>query len=161
MPPATALFGKLPGLGDFVARGLPPGLRAPLDRWLTTHLARHARAPETWPAAGLRATLILNGTSLTALILPSSDRAGRAFPLACCHLPGLDRAAAEAWCAAALPAALAATEGMLDPDALIAALPAPIPGTDPAPGLWTADSTGLPDSPEQALARIFGPVSSG
>ncbi|TCO70523.1 type VI secretion system-associated protein TagF [Rhodovulum euryhalinum] len=162
--PGSALFGKVPALGDFVARGLPSGLRAPLDRWLTAHLAQRAQAPETWPDGGLRATLILNGTSLSALILPSADRTGRAFPLACCHLPGLGRAAADAWCDAALPAACGAANGTLAADALIAALaalPAPAPG--PAePGLWARDRPSPADEPtETALARLFGPVSSG
>ncbi|RSK41050.1 type VI secretion system-associated protein TagF, partial [Rhodovulum iodosum] len=89
----AALFGKLPCRGDFVARGFPAGLRGALDRWLTVHLARRAAAD--WPEGGLRATLTLGGASLTALILPSRDRAGRAFPLAACRLPGLPRGAAE------------------------------------------------------------------
>lgn len=159
----VAFFGKLPGQGDFVTRGLPSGLRNPLDRWLTAHLAARARSPESWPPGGLRATLNIARTSLSALILPSRDRAGRAFPLACCHLPGLSWAGAEAWCEAALPAARAATDGELNADDLLAALAAlPAPDLDPPePGLWT---TAPPDpalDAETALAELMGPVSSG
>lgn len=158
----AALFGKLPCRGDFVARGLPAGLRAPLDRWLTCHLAPRAR--DTWPEGGLRATLALAGHTLSALILPSADRAGRAFPLACCHLPGLSHAAAEAWCDAALPAAMTATRGALSPDALrdaLAALPQ-APEAPPAPGLWTAGRDPMAaDPPAPALAALLGPLSSG
>ncbi len=34
-----ALFGKLPGHGDFVSRGVPGGLRDRLDQWLSDWLA--------------------------------------------------------------------------------------------------------------------------
>lgn len=151
----AALFGKLPAHGDFVARGLPPGLRAPLDRWVSAHLA--GRAPETWPEGGLRTTRALSGHSLTALILPSHDRAGRAFPLACCHLPGLGHAAAEAWCAAALGTATAASRGKMTADALQAALSAlpPVDTTSPEPGVWTAGQAISDGVEDAALAAAF------
>ena len=164
MNAAAALFGKLPSQGDFVARGLPAGLRLPLDRWLTRHLALRAKRPETWPVDGLRITFGFEATTLTGLILPSSDRAGRAFPLACCHLPGLSLDAAEEWCDAALPSARAALAGAISADSLQAALAAlPADSEDPAePGIWAGSHAPLPPDPaEAALAVLRGPVSSG
>jgi len=160
----AAFFGKLPGQGDFVTRGLPPGLRAPLDRWLTRHLALRAKQPGLWPEYGLRATLGFGGASLTALILPSSDRAGRAFPLACCHLPGLSRDAAEDWCDAALPSAQAALADAISADSLLAALAAlPFDQDEPPElALWTSGHDPLPPEPaENALAMLMGPFNSG
>jgi len=159
----AAIFGKLPLHGDFVARGLPAGLRGALDRWLTRHLARRAHAPQSWPPGGLRATLILGGDSLSALILPSMDRAGRAFPLACCYLPGLAWEDADGWCDAATPTARAACDGALSADSLQAALAAlPAPDIDlPDPGIWATDEPDATDAPVEAvLAALMGPLSS-
>ena len=152
-------------MGDFVSRNLPVGLRPRLDRWLTVHLAPRARDPGVWPTGGLRATLCLGGQSLTASILPSCDRSGRAFPLACCHLPGMSAAPARNWCDAALPRALAGTNGDIGADALLAALSdLPEQQEGPAaPGFWTEAHpeplTTLGD--DAALESLIGPLSSG
>ncbi|ETX30228.1 type VI secretion system-associated protein TagF, partial [Roseivivax isoporae] len=78
----TGFFGKLPAAGDFVARGLPPGARAPLDRWLTQMLGEAAARPAAWPGAGLLAVMRAGQGTLLVAALPSRDAAGRAFPLA-------------------------------------------------------------------------------
>lgn len=94
--PAAGWFGKLPALGDFVQRRLPPSFVEPWDEWLQDGLqALHAaaRSDDTgnqdeagcavfapvrrfWLAPGVIDTLGWGG-----LLMPSSDRAGRRFPL--------------------------------------------------------------------------------
>jgi type VI secretion system protein ImpM len=136
----AGLYGKLPTAGDFVARGLPPKLRHRLDRWLTATLA----GPTCdWPPEGFRALLPGPHGVATLLILPSADRAGRAFPLAavCTTAEAPALAAAEAWCAAAVPFLRRGTEGVAGPDALVEALsllPAPEGPPHPVEGplLW-------------------------
>ncbi|OLS45497.1 type VI secretion-associated protein [Rhodovulum sulfidophilum] len=161
--PATGFFGKIPSAGDFVTQGVPGMMRIALDRWMTAHLATRSAWPGSWPETGLRATLELGKGTLTALILPSRDRSGRAFPLACCRLPGLDWDAAEEWCDAALPTARAAVAGALSPGSLGAALEAlpPARGIDPEPGLWIADPPAAENrSVEQVLAALMGPIGA-
>lgn len=141
---AAGFFGKLPTSGDFVARGLPPGLRRPLDRWLVGRFG----GADDWPAGGWRGTLPWRGGGLALLVLPSADRRGRGFPLAalCLTPAGADPAAAEAWADAALPPCRAAVDGAHDADALASALSAiPPPASadsPPEPMLWPAGRPG-------------------
>ncbi|WP_112316817.1 type VI secretion system-associated protein TagF [Rhodovulum viride] len=161
--PATGFFGKIPMAGDFVTQGVPGMMRIALDRWMKAHLATRSAWPGSWPDTGLRATLELGKGTLTALILPSRDRSGRAFPLACCRIPGLDWDAAEEWCDTALPTARAAVAGALSPASLGAALDAlpPARGVDPEPGLWIADPPVAENLPvEQILAELMGPIGA-
>ncbi len=60
---ATGFFGKLPARGDFVARGLPPGARPVVDRWLTRMLAPAARGFSS--SFDLRANSVENPFDLT------------------------------------------------------------------------------------------------
>jgi type VI secretion system protein ImpM len=85
---AAGWYGKLPGLGDFAMRRLPPGFVEQWDQWLQRglHDMHHARrssddgalAPvrRFWLGAGVVDTLAWGG-----LLMPSTDRAGRRFPL--------------------------------------------------------------------------------
>jgi type VI secretion system protein ImpM len=80
------LFGKLPAHGDFVARGRPT-LVARFERWLTTELAAlaavhgdgldrlMAHAP-VW-----RFVVNVDGATIAGILLPSTDRLSRLFPL--------------------------------------------------------------------------------
>ncbi len=136
-------FGKLPNLGDFVDRGLPPVFRRHWDGWITRHIAPRQRAGAEFPPGGLRFRLTSGGHSAAGLILPGHDSAGRLFPLSVLIIAGggMDRTAADAWCDAALPLAQAALATPTDPDDLWADLDAlPVPQPDgPATGaflLW-------------------------
>lgn len=88
-PPA--FYGKLPGHGDFVGRGLSGGQEAVIDRWLSGWLAA---AREEWGEAfdsNYRAAQpwLFAGERLSAIAIPSTDRVGREFPL----LAAMDAAA--------------------------------------------------------------------
>lgn len=83
-------YGKLPGLGDFALRRLPPGFVAVWDEWLSAglHCARELQGPDWldgylvapirrfWLQAGL-----VDAAAWTGLLMPSVDRVGRCFPL--------------------------------------------------------------------------------
>lgn len=99
-PDTVGFFGKLPATGDFVARGLPQGLRPFLDQWLTRNFAHRTRTPDDWPTDGCRAIVKWEKNWLILLILPSRDKAGREFPLAVCRTTHCapDRASADIWC---------------------------------------------------------------
>ncbi len=85
---AAGWYGKLPGLGDFAVRRLPPAFVEPWDAWLQAglHDMPHARrasddgalAPvrRFWLSPGVVDALAWGG-----LLMPSTDRTGRRFPL--------------------------------------------------------------------------------
>ncbi len=126
---SVGFFGKLPASGDFVSRGLGPGLRPVLDRWVTQNLVSPLHKPDNWPEGGMRAVIQGPKSSLLLLILPSHDKIGRAFPLAvCCAVEQVDRASADQWADLAAPIALDAISHRSLPDALLdklASLPNP------------------------------------
>lgn len=153
----TGLFGKLPARGDFVARGLPPGARPMVDRWLTRVLAPLARCPDDWPATGFRGLIALGDAGLALLALASRDGAGRAFPLAAVTLSGsADQGQIDAWAQQALPPLRRAIAGDLDADGLFAHLA--MLGADPGhaalrpPLIWT-DGT-APQDPAALIQRM-------
>lgn len=143
---ATGFFGKLPASGDFVARGLPPGVRRAVDHWLTQVLAPYARKPAFWPPDGLRALIIAPaGGPLALLVLPSRDTTGRAFPLAAiAPARAAGQAEIDSWADQALTILQTAVQGGLDAGQLIASLdPLPPPGAGMAlmpPLIWTRAS---------------------
>lgn len=87
---APGWFGKLPSLGDFASRRLPPSFVAGWDGWLQRELPRSRRdlgaawldaylvAPvrRYWLAPGL-----LGETAWLGIWMPSVDAVGRHFPL--------------------------------------------------------------------------------
>ncbi len=159
MTPAAGFFGKMPATGDFVARGLAPGLRSPLDRWLTACLG--GVAPERWPEDGLRAKLDLGQVVILALV-PSGDRLGRLYPLAgVAPGAGVARPAADAWVEAVLYDLADAAEGLIGPEDLarrLEAAPRPSPGDDATAGIaWRTGAAPVPATPE-GVARL---LSSG
>jgi type VI secretion system protein ImpM len=92
--PAAVLpgwYGKLPALGDFASRRLPPLFVEPWDRWLATGLAFWRHSDEAWLGAFLAAPTLrfALGTDVpfaqspgyAGVLMPSVDRAGRYFPL--------------------------------------------------------------------------------
>ena len=103
---AAGWYGKLPGLGDFAMRRLPPNFVERWDQWLQAglHDMPHARrasddgslAPvrRFWLSPGVVDALAWGG-----LLMPSTDRAGRRFPLTVAQpMPALAQAiAARRW----------------------------------------------------------------
>jgi type VI secretion system protein ImpM len=86
----TGYFGKIPGHGDFVSRGLPPDLVAAWDRWLQQcMLASRQQLAERWLTPYLTSPVwrfaispgILSPEGLGGVMMPSVDRVGRYFPL--------------------------------------------------------------------------------
>ena len=85
--------GKLPSLGDFASRRLPPAFLAPWDDWLATGLQQlRERNPDGWLPAYLAAPsrrfLLMPGVlpgvagsqAWAGILMPSVDRVGRYFP---------------------------------------------------------------------------------
>ncbi|HHI71386.1 MAG TPA: type VI secretion system-associated protein TagF [Rhodobacteraceae bacterium] len=127
-------FGKLPATGDFVARGLEPGLRPFLDQWLTGNFAQRAQTPDDWPENGYRAIVKWNKIWLVLLILPSNDKAGRKFPLAVCRTThsAPDRQSADRWCDAIhFQAQKAIADGINANDLITAFTGMPLPDINP------------------------------
>ena len=87
---ALGWYGKLPGLGDFATRRLPPRFVAAWDEWIGAGLqcARELQGPDWldgylvapirrfWIAAG-----VVDEQAWAGLLMPSVDRVGRCFPL--------------------------------------------------------------------------------
>ncbi|WP_353646394.1 type VI secretion system-associated protein TagF [Mesorhizobium sp. WSM2239] len=162
-------YGKVPAAGDFVGRGLPRDFVRRWDRWLAQHLAPLVGAQFwPWPLA-LR---FLAGPGCfgpaTGIILQSTDKAGRRFPLSIVTpLPAasMAMARADAWFAEIEDAGVGAQLGELTPDELEAALvhlPAPTAqaGEDFVDGMvmWTARSDIFdidPDAPQAVLERLL------
>lgn len=85
---AAGWYGKLPGLGDFVQRRLPPSFVTPWDEWLQRGLGALAAQPTAngavQPAPVRRFWLdagVIDARGWAGLLMQSSDRSGRAFPL--------------------------------------------------------------------------------
>ena len=84
-------YGKLPALGDFASRRLPPLFVEPWDRWLATGLSAWRDAEPGWVEAFLAAPTwrFALGAGLpfgdspgyAGVLMPSVDRVGRYFPL--------------------------------------------------------------------------------
>ncbi|MCD0245052.1 type VI secretion system-associated protein TagF [Xanthomonas melonis] len=154
--PATeqiGFYGKLPGVGDFVQRRLPPSFVQPWD----THFAaclEAVRQPlgERWPAAyrasGVRAFALGPGVcgaqAWAGVLGPGEDRVGRCFPLTLAMPLSQPCLPAPAWfgaLAACLGRALRARTDAAGFDAAVCALAVPAaPSTAPAPAhgqsLW-------------------------
>lgn len=84
-------YGKLPSLGDFASRRLPPLFVEPWDRWLASSLASWRESDPAWIDAYLAAPPLrfALGASMPfeqspgycGVLMPSVDRVGRYFPL--------------------------------------------------------------------------------
>lgn len=140
---AAGWYGKLPGLGDFAMRRLPPNFVERWDAWLQIglHDMPHARrasddgalAPvrRFWLSPGVVDALAWGG-----LLMPSTDRAGRRFPLTVAQpMPALAQAiAARRWFSsvvAAMRFTLDNEHTLDDFEDCLAALPPPL--CKPAP----------------------------
>ena len=151
MPTPTALipgwYGKIPALGDFASRRLPPEFVSAWDRWLQHGLAAsRARLGAGWLQTYLTGPIwrfalapgALDGTLWMGLMMPSVDKAGRHFPLTVATRPngGIDALPAllraEPWFARIEDAALATLDTACSAQQFedrLAALPFPaLPG---------------------------------
>ena len=175
-------YGKLPALGDFASRRLPPEFVEPWDRWLATGLAAWREDDADWLDAFLAAPTwrFALGADLpfdrspgyAGVLMPSVDRVGRYFPLTVARARTSGQSSAPAsWLEALEHVAVAAlvedwSAERFD-DALAGLDDAGEPGPEwPGKGatLWWCErdgrlttpiaSQGLPDAP--ALVRMFG-----
>ncbi|HEX4596733.1 MAG TPA: type VI secretion system-associated protein TagF [Burkholderiaceae bacterium] len=128
-PALAGWFGKIPALGDFVARRLPTQFIDAWDHWLSTEIVATREAlGSDWAASYLKAPTwrfaltpgVLDASTWYGVLTPSIDRVGRHFPLT---LAGGGAACeTEGWWAALLAAATRAREADCDADALDAVL---------------------------------------
>jgi len=88
--PCVGWFGKIPSVGDFVTRRLPPGFVKPWDQWLQSGMSEsRRRMGERWVDVYLTFPVwrfllpvgVLGSTAWTGVLMPSVDRVGRYFPL--------------------------------------------------------------------------------
>jgi type VI secretion system protein ImpM len=115
-------YGKLPSLGDFASRRLPPLFVEPWDRWLAAGLASWRERDEGWLEAFLAAPTwrFALGAGLpfeqspgyAGVLMPSVDRVGRYFPLTVARPRGRREAEVPvAWLRALEGVAVGALEG--------------------------------------------------
>jgi type VI secretion system protein ImpM len=84
---AAGWYGKLPGLGDFATRRLPPAFISRWDEWLQAgmHAMRDAAPADDSALAPVRRFWlgpgVIDALAWGGLLMPSADRAGRRFPL--------------------------------------------------------------------------------
>jgi type VI secretion system protein ImpM len=160
MHASSGVFGKLPSTGDFVSRGLPPGVRPVLDQWMSA-FQRDAGVSD-WPEGGLRGLIDTpSGLSLFVAI-PSRDSRGREFPIcAVVKSTGVGMEVAESWCDQAVKVLHKATDLQSDIDKLCSSIRnirAPHEdGSDGLPCFWSKGGT--PVAMELADARIAALVS--
>jgi type VI secretion system protein ImpM len=155
-------FGKIPSLGDFATRRLPPTFVKPWDQWLSAELpeARFFLA-DAWSAIYQQAPIscfslglgTLGDQAWHGILVPSFDRVGRQFPLTIAlGRPRYTPATmARRWWAALVASARRALEPACGADGVdqalsvftaefaLAAEPAlaavPVPGMEPAPAI--------------------------
>lgn len=93
---AAGWYGKLPSVGDFVSRRLPPDWIAAWDSWLAEGLARmRDAAPDTWlddylASPAWRFALmpgVVDEVLRVGVLMPSVDSVGRYFPLVIVSAP--------------------------------------------------------------------------
>lgn len=148
----------MPTAGDFVARGLGPGVQAALDRWLTRWIVPH-RADVGWPKHGLRGIIAAGQAPVALSIHQSCDAVGRDFVLvAVCTAQGGSRAAIDAWAEKVLPPLNAAANGTLNSADLLDALSGICLADDGGkalapPTLWYPG--GEPGAVDEVLAAVF------
>ena len=133
-------YGKIPSRGDFVRYGLPTATRDAIDGWCQFVLTgSQARLGAVWTQAWMEAPIwrfhlpaaLFGPDRIAGLWLPSTDRAGRLYPLIIV-VTGRDLASAGALLDRAEDIGLAALERDLVPDEIAAALTSAT-ATPPAP----------------------------
>ena len=151
MGAVAGIFGKLPAHGDFVRRGWSDETVDAVDRWLTAGVAafRDARDEDAFADAMHAAPMWqghvpagqLGPLALHLAVAPSTDRAGRLFPIAAGW--------AGEGCAGSAPvldeSIYDAVAGRLDADALVASLDAATTGGGGPAMAVSAWWPGVPD----------------
>lgn len=87
--PPAGWYGKLPVLGDFAQRRLPPEFVEPWDAWLAAGLADWQGRDEGWLDQYLAGSTwrfvlspgVIGAPAWAGVLMPSCDRVGRYFPL--------------------------------------------------------------------------------
>jgi type VI secretion system protein ImpM len=144
-------YGKLPCLGDFASRRLPPEFITPWDAWLQRSIATsRQQLGETWLEIFLMSPMwrfalapgVCGEHAYAGLLLPSVDKVGRYFPLTLAlpisaeHADVVALLGVQAWYAELEHIGLAALNVDYSPDALEAALaenPFPLPAPSAMP----------------------------
>ena len=111
-------YGKLPALGDFAGRRLPPLFVEPWDQWLAAGLGYWRESADTWPDAFLTAPIMRFtlgagvpfelSPGYAGVMMPSVDRVGRYFPLTVVRPRGAHEAQSPSTWLQALEALMAA-----------------------------------------------------
>jgi type VI secretion system protein ImpM len=153
--PAAGWFGKIPALGDFASRRLPPEFVEPWDDWLSEGLfeARQVlgadwsdtyRNAPVWRFALTQG--VLSAHPWFGILMPSGDRVGRQYPLTFAASFELRIDALEPWWASLIGVAIHVAEPGCDAEALEQAL------TDAAPA---AHPTAVSESYSNQIAPIL------
>lgn len=153
--PVAGWFGKIPALGDFASRRLPPEFVEPWDDWLSEGLfeARQALGAD-WSDTYLNAPVwrfaltqgVLNAHPWFGILMPSADRVGRQYPLTFAASFELRIDALELWWASLIGVAIHVAEPGFDAEALEQAL------RDAAP---PADRTAVSESYSNRVAPML------
>lgn len=102
----NGFFGKVPSLGDFVSRRLPPAFLNPWDAWLQAGLqCSRERLDEQWLEAYLCSPIwhfalaagVCGEQGWAGVMIPSVDRVGRYFPLTVAAAVGVLSPSDTAW----------------------------------------------------------------
>lgn len=173
----TGVYGKLPGYGDFVRRGLPQSFLGPWDAWLQAGVGAALAAlgdafGASWAAAPSWRFHLPAGacgaSEVVGVLLPSADAVGREFPLTLAALlPEEGGRPAEHWFDTLELAGRAARDQRHSVDELVARLPEAradvitiVPGAFSAMGWWTTDGRQWPlaalPTPHQFVALLRG-----
>ena len=142
-------YGKLPALGDFASRRLPPLFVEPWDRWLSAGLAGWRDSDEAWLDAFLAAPTwrfalgagvpFERSPGYAGVLMPSVDRVGRYFPLTVVRPRGAAEAEAPAaWLQSLEGLAVAALHDDWNADRFDAELGSLEDGADAGPP-WPAE----------------------
>ncbi len=183
-PEGAGCHGKLPGLGDFVTRGLYGAALERWDGWLqqVVSASRAGLGPD-WQAAWLRMPAwhfslghsVLDDRPWAGVLIPSVDKVGRGYPFSVLSPMRPGGVSPADWQAEAEALALEALGGDLDAALLQQRLdrigcphcdagpPGQVPAgetafwwhPDEAEALWTLRTLGLP-GPEQARTLVLG-----
>jgi type VI secretion system ImpM family protein len=130
-PDLAGWFGKIPALGDFVTRRLPPTFVDPWDEWLSAELvAAQSELADAWLSTYREAPLwrfalmagAIDRGRWYGIWLPSFDRVGRQFPLTIAVSSPSSADAVRRWWAAFVATAQRAAEPSCDADCVDAAL---------------------------------------
>lgn len=129
---APGWYGKLPAIGDFASRRLPPAFIEVWDAWLQSCLsASQIRLGERWLDAYLNSPIwrfnlapgVADASAWAGVLMPSVDSVGRYFPLTvACAVPPepdptLELLLAHWWYEELEKLALLALESALSPEA--------------------------------------------